>query len=268
MRNFILIIPLFLILGNFTRYNVIRQVITVTAKVHSELLTISGSEFHHIAQDYPMLISRLKETNSLRQEYSEPIINMLYDDSHFNLITAKLQKVTLNKWSMPKCYISSDNFWFKLYNYLLCVHLVPISCIIVIYLLAIHRYQTEYMKIIFMYVVDAFLLIKMIADSFVSYIDTETGLYITDRKLIREHYIGKYFFLEIFSIFPFELFVMIFMNNQIILKFLQLNRTGRMLFFERYYYNSKDKLNERILLKWIHLTYWILFWIQACSAVW
>lgn len=182
-------------------------------------------------------------------------------------ILNKLLKIVLMQ-------IDENGTYFRLWHYLSSVHLAPISSIIYSFVVVIFDWEdfpilVYYMRI-FTCLIDSIFMIKIYIGLHLSYKDPESGLAVTKYSMICKRYFKslRRFWLDAFTLFPFETVTRIVSTNKNIYKIGFTNRILRSIYLKMYYDERQEYLNLRTHLRWTYLIYWIIHTVQWITCAW
>lgn len=167
-----------------------------------------------------------------------------------------------------------NGFYFKFWHYMTSVHLAPISSLIYSFVVVMfnwneHENVMRYMRI-FSCTVDSIFLMKIYIGLHLSYKDPESGIAVTNYKMIRKRYfksLGR-FWLDLFTLFPFELPLKLMSNSKNVYKIGFSNRIMRSIYMKKYYDERQDYLNLRTHLRWTYMMYWVVHTVQWITCLW
>lgn len=253
------------VFGNFTQTTLKRQTITATAIVHTELLVLPSVKLYEALRLESLFIKRLEQMNLARMEYCDALEVKKSD------VKRGRKKYKRPRWLNDSNFvISHNNIWYKAISYILCIHLAPISCIVILHLCIINdkNPQDDIWKYIFFYAMDLIYSIFILIDFHVDYIDEESGILVRDVKLIYKRYLRNYSFVYFAALIPTELIGQHFIQDRIVLGYSSLNRVLRMCYPYYYYKAEQQILSDRTHLKWSYLFYWFFFLLQLLTCMW
>lgn len=162
---------------------------------------------------------------------------------------------------------------YRLFNYLICVHLATWTALwysLVVAVLPLQHPNSKLATIITACIVDLIFIVKMIIDSRLSYVDAESGILVTDLPVIRRRYFLSLsrFWLNLCTTLPVNLFILCATSKQLYIRFGYINRIFRWYYVVLYYRNEQRDLNVKPHLRWTYLIYNLLLSVQIATCVW
>ena len=168
-----------------------------------------------------------------------------------------------------KILIREDRKWYTFFDYMMNVHVSPLSSMIVLVMSIINIYNDDlhtFRRLV--YLLDFVYLLRMCLKFHLVYVDSGSGMVIRDPLAIRNRYIKSTFWFDLFTVFPIELMVSCFINNRLVENLCVLNRVCRFASLVKYYHMNSDKLTMRKHVKWVYMIYLNLFCLQIMVCLW
>lgn len=253
--------------------------------MHSELLVLGSDQFWKILKRYPILIERIRYARGLNcefwsSEYKEMPREIEVGQSFARVVssagsTAGQSKIHSTSKSFIKFLIRKvdhNSKWYQRWQQFIDFHLAAISSIFFTYCIFMGPMDLKMVLHIVRYVTDIIYVSKFYFGFRVTYADTESGITITDSKLIAKRYLKSYFILDFFTILPLNLFYLISPYGEFFTyrmdRYLTLNKIARILYVICFYERLRFKLKDVTIIRFCYLIYILTFVIQSLASVW
>lgn len=174
-------------------------------------------------------------------------------------------------YSKARILIKPDDDWYKIWEYIVCVHLASISSLLLMFYIIMNDNKVPIHVWInaLIYIIDIIFYVKIYFGFHLAYVDTESGITIMDLTSIQKKYVRSFgFWLDVTTCIPFELIAKLATGNLLIARYTLSNRMLRFLYLLRYYRHCQHKLNVRTHLRWTYLIYWISINLQFMTCLW
>lgn len=245
-----------------------RQTICAKALIHVDVLAIECARFNNIVAKFPEIKRKLKRALFLNTEYILPTAIASSYAIHESEQPDELGKGFVN--TLKYFLISTDNLWFRSYNYVVNVHIATLSSLLIATMI-VRVGELDIAKYYhYMHILDFIFAFKIIIGFHQSYVDPESGVQVRIFSSIWHRYIGSGsgFWLDLFTCLPFEVLTTIFDMGLDWYRWLWFNRTFRFVFMMKYYTNCKNTLIVSKHLRWSYLMYILLVMLQLMIILW
>ncbi|KAK4879766.1 hypothetical protein RN001_007912 [Aquatica leii] len=225
--------------GTLDTINQTRQKLTMVAKGHVELLSISSSDFYKLLSNYSQVKNQFLKLIIFNNDYVlEPHIQAIQAAETSPSILGGRNRLLLN-------VINQSSIWETFI--MACVYL---GCFVELYLITMQDHTI--IEIIFVYVCDILFIVNIYFNFHFQYKD-EYGIIITDKKKIAKRYMKKPlgFYFALASVLPLEIVSLFFINYGNALNVWNLCRFNRLLkifILIRYLNKTASKLSTNILI--------------------
>lgn len=167
--------------------------------------------------------------------------------------------------------IHENHRQYRIFNYIVSVHLATWSSIwfsFVVFMVPLNDNLSIYGTLITACIVDLIFIIKMFISSHLTYVEPESGILVTDVKLIQKRYFYSIprFWFDLFTTLPFNLIIMF--TTQEHLRFAFINRMFRFWYLFMYYAKAEQDLNVKLHLRWVYYIYGLVLNMQAAACIW
>ncbi|KAF5281795.1 hypothetical protein FQR65_LT14542 [Abscondita terminalis] len=247
------------IFGCFSASGRTRQTIDATARTHVTVLVINSSTFLKTLNKY---------ANAKRNMMAKILFNFEYEESATPI--PKISETNADA-SQAKFLITEKTKWYGWWRYVVYMHVAPISTILLMVLTVVWppaEKLTSTTKII-IYLLDILFYFKIIFEMRSCYEDLESGILITNSRLILKRYVrSRQIWIDVLTCFPFEVFVGFASSNGNSIKKFTYNRFFRCVHLFQYYNRSRNQLYFGRHLKQFHCFYWLCLTFQLIACVW
>lgn len=247
--------------------------------MHTELILIDCNLFHNIIGHSQKLIDRVNNLIALNSEFwdveldRETAIAIQAEADHqsFGASSSILQSTTSKSRTVMRYFhkrINHNGTFYKVWRQLMGFHVAAISSILFAYFISMGPPSLKLAFTVIKYTLDILYLPNFYIGARLTYADTDSGLTVTDSKLIALKYFKSIFWLDLFTICPFDLVAICMGSRYIWQRYLSINRVCRIAYMILYYENNKFKLKGISLVRWMYLVYNTAFVIQMLTSVW
>lgn len=226
-------------------------------------------------------MQRLKNINSMNCEFWESAkeetefrerideqqstvnVNLSYDsESVSQFKSSNLLKLMSHKRIVHTS--SSYLLWYQIMDF----HIAAIASIVLMYFIFLGPEWFNLYFNILKYCTDVLYLTKFYVGFSLTYTDPESGLIITDKKMIAIRYVKSIFWLDIFTILPMELIPILMKTSYMYRRVFAINRLFRIIYVILYYEKRRFKLKGLAVVRWSFLIYTVYFVLQVLTSIW
>ncbi|XP_022919020.2 uncharacterized protein [Onthophagus taurus] len=260
------------IFGCFQKGGITRQTINVTAKSHTIVLTVDSVKFHELMSEWDdrnieTFLKQLKVIHTEFIEVSSKVTQRLLTREKLQVLPFEDVTIYDPIIATVSKYIEEDSKSFRIFVYILNVHIASISSVgFLAYAFIDAGKSPHFTFYIVLYLLDLLFFIKIFFGFHLPFVDLITGFKVLNAKIIAKRYAKKNFVVDMASLFPFEIISWNLYPNWI--KVFTLNRTLRILYLYRYYQSCINKLTVSVHLRWSFLVYSTLFKLQFMHSIW
>lgn len=177
----------------------------------------------------------------------------------------------LGKIGFAHLRIDETDKQYRLFNYLVSVHLAALSSLWYSFVVAMLPLEDQYsiwLTLITAIIIDLIFVMKMFAGCHLTYIDPESGILITKMSLIRKRYFCSLlrFWFDLVTVLPLNIIFKFTVEEY--LRYGYINRIFRWFYLFMYYKQEEEDLNVKIHLRWTYLIYTMLFYMQIAACLW
>lgn len=238
-------------------------------------------------ESYPNLVNRIHQVNELgcefwesnyEEQYKQTVVGQqsnieIYSAYHIQSTgPSKIHSKSVNFLKHITKNIDHTCSSYQMWQQFMDFHLAAISSIIFTYCIFMAPLDLKLIFDIFKYSLDALYLTNFYFGFRVTYTDTESGLTITESKLIAKRYLKSYFILDVITIIPLSLIYFLSINEEVSVfrlnRYLSINKILRILYVIVYYERNKFKLKDMTLIRFCCLIYLLVFVIQSLTSLW
>lgn len=253
--------------GCFAATKDTRQTITAKAKYNVDLLRIKNTKFNELLHQNSKMKHKIVRERFLKTEYMLPYdtrksakVDIASQSSNFDYTVVQTWRTFL---------INPTNPYYMVYNYIINVHLATISSLFIMTLVVTTEHEQIVKYHVYIYLLDAIFSIKICIGFHVTYLDQDSGLFVTQYSRIWRRYLKSLsgFWLDLATVLPFEL-IAYFVFTKSTINYFLMNRTCRVLFLIKYYTNCKNTLTVSRHLRWTYLVYLMILLPHVNACIW
>lgn len=215
--------------------------------------------------------------NFVNSEYMTPrdyIEEADYDQGSESISSSSSsrQRIRMHRFLTVGTLVNDSTKLYKYWDYMSSVHVASISAVMYSFVIVMidWNYKTWISMRIISALLDVYFLVRIYVNAHVTYKEPDSGIVIKDLPLIRKRYFSSLagFWLDLFTVFPFEYVVLLATDDINITKYGYTVRVFRCLFLYKYYKQQEENLNVRHHLRLTYLLYKVLFCIEWTACIW
>lgn len=254
-------------------------------QVHTDIIYINSNAFHKVIKHYDNIKERIKSANSLNTEFWESveankssraaaasitpqseieIEGESTDSRMFSKSGSRTQTLT----KLAKKTIKHNSLFYQIWVQIMCFHVAAISSLVTSYFIFMSGEETFFYFTVFKYTLDVLYLSKIYIGFRLSYLNPDSGLIVTDLNTIGWKYFKRMFWMDLFTLFPADVLLMLLGKSSTWVKYFSINRIFRYVYMVMYHNDCKYKLKVSMYVRWSYLIYDIMFATQILTCIW